>query len=304
MGSVLRGELGDIRIEEASFEPVPARPRSLRDVLQATIPANLISSLPRSLDIVGDIAIAELPPELELYSAEIGQGILQVNPNVRLVLNKTSEVAGVHRTRGLQILAGSGGMETVHREFGCSYSVDVGTVYFNPRLGHERRRVAEQVMPHDVVVDMFAGVGPYSILIAKLHPQAKVYALDINPSAVRYLKENVLGNGVTDRVIPLQGDTRTLAETSLHGTADRVIMNLPSSAEDFLDAASHILKIDGGYIHFYSFAQRGVNLNAVKEQFHTALLDQKRRVRAFSYCNVVREISPTRVQIAVDALVA
>ena len=301
--SILRAELGDIRLEEALFETVPARPRNLRDAVQTIIPSKLLSALPRSLDVVGDIAITEFSPDLEPYSAEVGKGILQINPHIRLVLKKTGEVAGMHRTRELQILAGSGGMETVHREFGCSYRVDVGTVYFNPRLGHERRRVANQVLPHDVVVDMFAGVGPYSILIAKLQPHAKVYALDINPSAVKYLKDNILANGVTGRVIPQLGDTRHLAEESIRLTADRVIMNLPSSAENFLDAASHILKIDGGYIHFYSFAQRGVDLNAVKEQFRTSLLGQKRRVKAFSYCNVIREISPTRVQIAVEALV-
>ena len=300
---ILRAELGEIRLEEASFETVPTRPRNLRDAVQTIIPSKLLSALPRSLDIVGDIAITEFSPELEPYSAEVGKGILQVNPHIRLVLKKTGEVTGVHRTRGLQILAGSGRMETVHREFGCSYHLDVGTVYFNPRLGHERRRVANQVLPHDVVVDMFAGVGPYSILIAKLQPCAKVFALDINPSAVKYLKENILANEVTDRVTPRLGDTRQLAEGSIQLTADRVIMNLPSSAENFLDAASHILKINGGYIHFYCFAQRGANLNAVKEQFRVSLLGQKRKVKSFSYCNVIREISPKRVQIVVDALV-
>jgi tRNA (guanine37-N1)-methyltransferase len=301
--SILRAESASIRIEEASFEPVTARPRNLRDAVQTIIPSKLLSALPRSLDVVGDIAIVEFSPELEPYSAEIGTGILQVNPHVRLVLKKTSDVAGVHRTRELQILAGFGGMETVHREFGCSYRVNVGTVYFNPRLGHERRRVAKQVSARDVVVDMFAGVGPYSILIAKLQPHAKVYALDINPSAVRYLKENVLANRVTDRVIPLLGDTRQLAESSIHATADHVIMNLPSLAENFLDAASHILNVGGGFIHFYCFAQRGVNLNAVKEQFRKSLLGQKREVRSFTYCDVIREISPTRVQVAVDVLI-
>jgi tRNA (guanine37-N1)-methyltransferase len=159
------------------------------------------------------------------------------------------------------------------------------------------------VSTHDVVVDMFAGVGPYSILIAKLQHHAKVYALDINPSAVKYLKENILANGVTEQVIPLQGDTRQLAEGRIQGTADRVVMNLPSSAEGFLDAASHILKIDGGYIHFYCFAQRGVSLKMVKEQFRMSLLGQKRKVERFTYCDVIREISPTRVQVAIDALI-
>jgi len=300
---ILRATLGDIRIKENTFEPIVARPRNLRDAVQAMVPANLLSALPRSLDVVGDIGIVELSPELEPYSLEIGKGILQVNPHIRLVMKKASDVSGAFRTRGLQTLAGSGGMETIHREFGCSYRLDVTSVYFNPRLGHERRRVANQVLAGDVVVDMFAGVGPYSILIAKLQPHAKVYALDINPRAIQYLKENVLANGVADRVFPSLGDARTIAQGVLHGVADRVIMNLPSEAEHFLDAASLILKDTGGYIHFYCFAERGVNLAAVKEYFRASVLAQKRTVQSFIDCNVVREISPTRVQIAIGALV-
>ncbi len=299
----LRTELGELCIREASFEPVLARPRNLRDAVQSTVPSNLLSKLPRSLDVVGDIAIVELSPELEPYSNVVGKGVLLVNPHVRLVLKKASDVTGVFRTRGLQVLAGSGGTETVHREFGCLYRLDVTSVYFNPRLGNERRRVAKMAEAGDVVVDMFAGVGPYSILIAKQQPQSTVYALDINPSAGKYLKENVLANGVTDRVIPLLGDARVLAESRLQAKADRVIMNLPSEAERFLDAACLILKGMGGMIHFYCFAERGTDLSAVKGHFISLVSSQGRTVQTFIGCSVVREISPTRVQIAIDAFV-
>jgi tRNA (guanine37-N1)-methyltransferase len=301
--NMLRTELEDFRIQETSFEPALSRPRNLRDAVRAIVPPNLLSDLPRSLDVVGDIAILEISPRLEPYSLEVGKGILQVNPHVRLVLKKTSDVTGAFRTRGLQVLAGSGGMETIHREFGCDYHLDTSSVYFNPRLAHERLRVAAQAAADDVVVDMFAGVGPYSILIAKLQPHSTVYALDINPSAIKYLKENILANGVADRVVALLGDARVLSRSVLQGTADRVVMNLPSEAEHYLDAACQILKPAKSYIHFYRFAPRGVNLDSVKDDFERSVLSQNRKIRTFSYCDVVREISPRRVQIAIDALV-
>jgi len=300
---LLKMALGDFRIQEASFEPVLARPRNLRDAVRTVVPPNLLSQLPRSLDVVGDIAIIELSPKLESYSREVGDGILQVNQHVRLVLKKASDVEGAFRTRGLQVIAGSGGMETIHREFDCEYRLDVSSVYFNPRLAHERRRVAGLVGIGEVVVDMFAGVGPYSILIARLQPHSKVYALDINPSAIKYLKENVLANEVADRVIPMLGDARVSSRSVLHDTADRVIMNLPSEAEHYLDVASHILKRAGGHIHFYRFASRDVNLNTIRENFEKSVFAQKRTVKTFSYCKVVREISPSRVQVAIDAFV-
>jgi len=300
--SILRTILTDFRIQEASFEPVLARPRNLADAMRTVIPQSLLSQLPRSFDVIGDIAIIDLSPKLESYAHEVGKGILLVNPHVRLVLKKRGGVEGTFRTRELQAVAGSGGMETVHREFACDYRLDVSSVYFNPRLAHERRRVAERVAKGEVVVDMFAGVGPYSILIAKLQPYLKVYALDINPSAVKYLQENILANKVADRVIPFLGDVRE-SRTMLSDTADRVIMNLPSSAENYLDVASQILKQTGGHIHFYRFTSRGANLDTVKEDFEKSLLEQNRRVKTFGYCDVVREISPTRVQVAVDAFV-
>jgi tRNA (guanine37-N1)-methyltransferase len=299
--NILRREIGNFQLREALFEPAPARPRNLRDAVRTTVPSDLLTRLPRSFDIIGDIAIIEFPPELEPYSLEVGQGVLQVNPHVRLVAKKTGNVTGTFRTRGLQEVAGSGSMETIHREFACRFHLDVSSVYFNPRLAHERRRVAEQVAQGEIVVDMFAGVGPYSILIAKLQPNSKVYAVDLNPSAVKYLKENILANDVADRVIPLLGDSRELSRTELQGIADRVIMNLPSEAERHLDGALRILKPTGGHVHFYRFTERNVDLNSVKENFKKTVLALDRSVRAIDYCNAVREISPSRVQVAVDA---
>jgi tRNA (guanine37-N1)-methyltransferase len=200
-------------------------------------------------------------------------------------------------------VAGAGGMETVHHEFRCQYHLDVSSVYFNPRLSHERWRVAEQVKENEIVVDMFAGVGPYSILVAKLQPRSKVYAIDINPLAIKYLKENILANEVADRVIPLSGNARDFSQSELHGVADRVIMNLPSEAQHYVDAALHLLKRTGGLIHFYQFAQRGEKLDSLQKQFRSLVVAQKRKVQSFKYSRVIREIAPNRVQVALDALI-
>lgn len=300
---ILRTKLADFRIQEASFEPVLARPRKLADAVRTIIPQDLTSQLPRSLDVIGDIAILELSPKLEPYAREVGEGILQVNPHIRLVLKKATGISGTFRTRGLQVIAGFGGTETVHREFGCAYRLDVSSVYFNPRLANERRRVAGQAEKGEVVVDMFAGVGPYSILTAKLQPDAKLYALDINPSAIKYLKRNIMTNKVADRVIPIPGDARVSSRSVPPDTTDRVIMNLPSAAEQFLDVASHVLKRAGGHIHFYQFASRDESLDTLKEHFEKSIVAQNRKVEIFSYCNVVREISPAMVQVAIDAFV-
>jgi len=301
--SILREKFVDYRIQETAFEPTVVRTRKLVDAVQGIVPQTLMPELPRSLDVVGDIAIVELSPKLDSYASAVGEGILQANPCVRLVLRKTGGVEGVFRTRGLKAIAGLGGTETLHREFGCKYRLDVLSTYFNPRLSSERRRVAGQVGKTEVIIDLFAGVGPYSILIAKLQSCSRVYALDINPSAIKYLKENALINQVADRVIPIEGDARESSKNLLSVGGDRVIMNLPSESERYLDVACRVLRPTGGYIHFYKFAPRGEKPETVGAGFANAIRAQNRKVEVFSYCDVVREVSPTRMQVAVDAFV-
>jgi tRNA (guanine37-N1)-methyltransferase len=301
--AAIRSRLGNFQIQEAEFDPIISRENKLRDAVKTQIPTNLISMLPRSYDIIGDIAVLELPSALEPYSAEIGNGIIRVNPHVQSVFRKSGDVAGTFRTRKLQAIAGSGNTETVHHEFSCSYSLDVATVYFNPRLSHERMRVARQVWQSEVVIDMFAGVGPYSVLIAKSQPSSKVYSIDINPEAIKYLKENIFANGVADRVVPILGDARLLSAARLRGLADRVIMNLPSEAERYLDAALQILKPEGGLVHFYQFAQRQTSSGTIKDAFRASVEAEAREVESFKFCNPIREVAPGKLQVAIDAVV-
>lgn len=300
---ILMRELGTFQIQQVSFETKTSRPKNLQEAVAGRVPSKVVSILPRSFDVIGDVAVIDLRPELYPFATEIGMGILQLNPNVRLVVRKLGEVTGKFRTRNLQVLVGSGGMETVHREFSCSYHLDVSSVYFNPRLSHERLRVAEQVKENEIVVDMFAGVGPYSVLIAKRQRSARVYSVDINPSALAYLQENIFSNGVADRVTPLLGDVRYLSEAKVHGIADRVIMNLPSEAENYIDVALRILKKEGGLIHFYQFVQRDTRIDSLTDSFRSSVVAQKKEVKSFDFCKQIREVAPGRVQVAVDAAV-
>jgi tRNA (guanine37-N1)-methyltransferase len=111
----------------------------------------------------------------------------------------------------------------VQKEHGCEYHLDLSEVYFSPRLSYEHSRVASQVEEKETVVDMFAGVGPFSILIAKTHEDVKVYAVDVNPDATRYLERNIIVNGVMGKVVPVLGDAKEIVHERLRGAADRVM---------------------------------------------------------------------------------
>ncbi|MGA2783628.1 MAG: class I SAM-dependent methyltransferase family protein [Candidatus Bathyarchaeia archaeon] len=300
--SVLANYSASVKILEMNFPESSRKPRNLREACVERLPSNILNRLPRSYDIIGDIVLVEIEDELRAFSNVIGNGILRLNPHLRLVVRKAEKTSGQFRTRNVEIIAGEGDTETVHREFECRFRLDVNSVYFNPRLSYERMRVAKQVMGGEVVVDMFAGVGPYSILIAKTQPNVQVFAIDLNPVAYKYLKENALINGVAERVSCYFGNIREYAPR-LRGIADRVIMNLPSLSSEFVDSAASLLKPKGGIIHYYTFARRGESIEKIASALQSLLMISDRFVESFTFQRVIKEVSPDRVQIVLDFIV-
>lgn len=276
-------------------------PRTLVQALEGKLPPHLLASLPRSVDVVGDVVIVEVPPELEDYKRLMGEAVLEVHRGVKSVLAKAGAVGGRYRVREFDVIAGTGETETVHKEYGCVYRLDPTRVYFSPRLSYEHRRVAEQVVEGEVIVDMFAGVGPFSIAIAKLHDDVKAYAIDLNPDAVRFLKANIAANRVEDKVIPIVGDVRRAVEESLVGASDRVIMNLPERAAEFVDVACKAIKPIGGVLHYYEFVAEPRPLERAKGRLRAAVLEEGRKIERFITARMVRPTAPHEYQIVLDA---
>jgi len=302
--------IGEIKKSLDGFEMVvrefavqPWRPKSALEVASERLPPNLRASFPRSMDFVGDIAVVEVPGELAEYKSVVGESILEAHRNVRTVLAKSGAVEGVRRLREFEVIAGAPSTETVHREHGCRYFVDLGKAYFSPRLSNEHLRVASQVKEGETVVDMFAGVGPFSVLIAKLRGDVRVYAVDVNPDAVRYLEKNATVNGVFEKVIPILGDARTVVHNKLRGTADRVVMNLPEKAAEHVDVACDALKPEGGTVHYYEFCREADATEAAKKHLSEKVEKAGRSVSIFLSSRAVREVAPFKWQVVVDAVI-
>jgi len=221
-----------------------------------------LKKLNTSLDILGEVAIIEIPEELSKKSKLIGKAVLKANPQLRAVFKKASPVRGEYRVRALKRIAGKGGTLTTYRENNCVFKFDIAKVFFTPRMSFERLRVAKQVKKNEVVLDMFAGVGPFSISIAKIQPKIKmIYAIDSNPDAVKYLLESAAMNKISHKIIAYTGDARAVVQTYLSGVADRVIMNLPLTEEDFFPSALEALD-KKGILHFYTFAKKESEVRA------------------------------------------
>lgn len=224
---------------------------SLKELLKGILNEEELKILPRSYDIIGDIAIIDIPPELEKREKEIADALLKFK-NIKVVAKKSGIVEGEFRTRKIQIIGGENRKETIHKEFSCRYLLDVEKVYFSERLGNERLRILNQIKDNEKILVMFAGIGPYAILIAK-KKKVEIYAIELNPYGYEYMVENVKLNKVNVNCI--LGDVRIETPKLVEkiGKFDRIIMPLPKDAGNFLDVALNAIK-KGGIIHYYGFS--------------------------------------------------
>jgi len=283
------------RVSEGVFQERLRRPRSIKEALSQKLSGDILSRLPSSFDVIGDIAVIHIPPGLEDYAGMIGEAVLRINPSVKVVLGEAGSVEGVYRTRRFVHLAGEDRTWTIHRENRCTFRVDLSKSFFTPRLSGERMRIARQVGRGEIVADMFAGVGPFAIAIAR-NAGAKVYAAEINPEAYKLLTENLELNRVSGIVTPLFGDCRTvLRERGVK--ADRVIMNYPSNPLDFLESALEAMR-GRGVIHLYGFTGDPEEWGRVVEDRLAGL------GASCEVCvRVLRPISPRRWLVGADAQV-
>ena len=246
-----------------------------------TTPADVLGAEP-SYERLGDIVVLdEDDPD---RAARIAEAIRESDLRATTVVNRASKVSGELRVREWDVLYGAS-TETVHREYGHEFALDIAAVYFSPRLATERHRVVEQVRDGERALDMFAGVGPFAVPMAARG--AAVVACDLNPVAVEYLRENARRNGVSDRVTAIEGDVRDLA-TDYAGWADRLVMNLPHTAGEFLDTAVELAGTEC-VLHYYDiqheddpFGPGTRAIRAAAEPVYDVAVETERVVRSYA----------------------
>jgi tRNA (guanine37-N1)-methyltransferase len=285
---------GDLYIP---VDPAAVPPEYEHDVIRREVPARETRTTPADLlgfdppyERLGDIVI--LDEDDPARAREIADAVMASDLPAETVLNRASKVKGDLRVRDWEVLAGDG-TETTHREYGFEYRLDIARVYFSPRLATERHRVTEQVAAGEHVVDMFAGVGPFAVPMAARG--ADVVAVDLNEAAVAYLRENARRNGVADRLTAVHGDVRDVA-ADYAGWADRVVMNLPHSADEFLDAAITLAGEDCT-VHYYDiqhendpFGPGTAAIRQAAEGYDVEVLTER----------VVRSYAPHELNVCLD----
>ena len=287
--------------------------KTLQEVLKNRIPENYFYLIPKSYDILGNIAIIEFDKfrsheekKIKLIKRKIAKAIIITNKKVKTIYEKTSEIKGPYRLRELNLLYGKNKSETIYKENKCSFKFDVKRAFFTPRLVYERQRiVSSDIKANEIIVDLFAGIGPFSIQIAKNHDTI-IHAFDINPDAYKYIIENIKLNKIKDKVIPHNLDIKNLLNPSnrlgitLKGKVDRIIMNLPENSLEYTDVVCFLMKKSGGVLHNYQFCEK-------PNQIENAMANLKLKLKKFNWfiekelnAKIVKSYSPKSDLIVLD----
>ncbi|RLE52783.1 MAG: class I SAM-dependent methyltransferase family protein [Candidatus Methanomethylicota archaeon] len=254
------------------------------------------------MDIIGDIAVIKIPDKLLHKRFELAKALLESIPTIKVVLRKASTIKGEYRLMDLEWLAGEERFETIYREHGCTFKVDLSKVFFTPRLSGERIRIANLVREGEVIINMFAGIGTYSIIIAKHAKPREVYSIDINPDAFKLMKINIKLNKVEDKVIPILGDAREVIVEKYFNTADRVLMPLPELSLKYIPYAVKSLKNACGWIHPYEFIKVAKGENPVEKVAKIYEKELEKMDVKFSIVQgrKVGEVAPRKYRVVLD----
>lgn len=274
------------------------QPKNIIEAVNLKYPNIPQKFIPRSYDLVGEIAIIKLEPEAQKFAKEFGEALMEFLPRVKSVFYKASNTEGVFRIYPVKLAAGENKTLTLHRENGCLFYVDVAKVFFNPRQATERLRVANSIQQNEKnILCLFSGVAPFPINIAKKHKYTKITAIELNPEAHKLAKENIKLNKVEDQIILIQGDVRDKVKELAPHSFDMVLMPGPKISESFLDVAFYAIKNKGRVI-FYTFSNEG-DFETPKEKIKRAAQEQGYQVEFLSQRRVLPH-SPKEDQICIE----
>jgi len=219
----------------------------IKETLSESIPLNFLDILPNKWEQIGDVLVVKLDKNLDNYKDEIGKIYCDIL-KCKTVLNDIGGISGVYRKPNLELIYGSNDTVTIHKENGIRYKLDVRKIMFSSGNMDERIRMANISNGSETVVDLFSGIGYFTLPLAVYSVPKKIFACEINPVAYGFLCENIILNDVSKIVIPLLGNNKEVAPKNI---ADRVIMGYFDDNYDFLPVAFNCLKNFCGFIHYH-----------------------------------------------------
>lgn len=251
----------------------------------------------RSFDVLGNIALVKFPENFKLKDKKkFAEGILKSNPAIRTVVEKKEKIKGRLRKLSTNFIAGENTKEVLYKENDCFFRFNMDKTYFSPRLSNERKEIASMIKTGENVLVMFAGVAPFSIVIAKKSKAKKVFSNEINREANKYAEVNIKLNKVKDKVELVNGDIKKIAP-KLKQKFDVIVMPRPQLKDTFLEQA-FLLSKKGTRIYYYGFC-RVEDIDSVVEKIKQEAEKFGKKIKILKVKRA-GEIAPYKTRLRVD----
>ncbi|MHA1300378.1 MAG: class I SAM-dependent methyltransferase [Candidatus Helarchaeota archaeon] len=221
--------------------------KKLSEALKEDLTKSELDLLPTGFQHIGTVVILNLKEGLWRKKEIIAKAVKKIVANCESVCLNKGAITSQFRTPQIELILGKS-TETIHKEHGTLYKLDVSKIMFAKGNINERKRYPKLV-GNEIVFDFFAGIGYFSLNIARFAHPKKIYAFELNPIAYRYLVENIKINNVSDKIIPILGDCKSEA-LKIEDKADRIIMGLLPSPKDALPTAFQVINENSGIIHY------------------------------------------------------
>lgn len=264
----------------------------------------------RAFDILGSVAIVNF--SLDTKQAEkkrFARKLLNENKTLETILEKSGKFSGRLRKMKTKFIAGEKTKEVLYKENGCAFRFNIDSTYFSPRLSNERKEIASKIKKDEIVLVMFAGVGPYSIVIAKNSKCKKVYSNEINREANKYAKLNIELNNLKNGVELVNGDIKRVAKGWLkshrdtqttHPLFDVIVMPRPRLKDSFLKEA-FLLSKKGTRIYYYDFCSVE-DIDKIIGKIKSEAKKAKKKIKILRKKSA-GEIAPYKIRVRIDFLV-
>ncbi len=242
--------------------------KRLTEKLSDVLTEEELSILPRGFQTLGNIIIVKLNPKLLEKKEIIGQAYLDLLSKIRSVyINKGRIIGSFREPENIEFLVGEDNPIVEHREHGIIYRFDITKIMFSQGNLNERRFLATLVKKGEKIVDMFAGIGYFSLPIAKHSEVGQIYSIELNPKSYKTLLENIKLNHLEEKIIAINGDCKKeVIELSKSGLrADRVIMGVFPAPIDFIKEALSLTKKEGTVFHFEGVVEKDDHSSLFKD---------------------------------------
>ncbi len=268
--------------------------KSFKETLCGLMPPEYIKLAPSGWQILGDIIVVSIDKRIENHKYLIAEKLLEFYPSSNTVVRDLG-IEGQLRQPKREILAGSS-TETVHKENGCLFKLDVTKVMFSKGNLYEKKLMSS-VGSDETIVDMFAGIGYFSIPIAVHAKPRKIISIELNPESFSYLRENISLNHVENIIETRNGDCARLTPENV---ADRVIMGYVGTTHHYLEYGIRAIKEEGGMLHYHETTPESLVFERPVSRIKEAALRERKQVEIRD-CRRVKKYSPGVWHVVVDA---